>query len=450
MSNLDDAATASALTDRVLGNIERLQPEINAMLALCIDAARETAADLDAASQRGEWRGLLHGMPIAVKDNIDTAGIATTSGARFFADHVPNADAPVVQRLRRAGAVIVGKAMLHEFAFGIRSNNSVGGQCHNPWSHEHVPGGSSGGSAAALAADMCVGALGTDTGGSVRLPAAMCGVSGLRPTHGRIPNTGSTPVCPSQDTIGPMARRVSDVARLFAVMAGFDPGDPFSVDHPLENFLPGLDRTLEGVRIGVPRRTHFADADAAVEAAVLRAAQELEQLGATLTDIELPGFAAQHQQASVVIFADACAFHASRMRDQPERFDAQVLERMRVGLDLTAVQYADAMAARMRWRRELEGVFESVDALLSPTVHTPVPLIDDDKSLLAATRDATRNTYAGAFAQIPGLSVPCGFAGGLPVGMQLEGAWWSEPLLLRIGHAYQQATDWHLRRAPGV
>ncbi len=436
---------ASRAVEQALAHIARHEERVNAFITTTEEEARREAQAVD---DRG-WQGLLHGLPIAVKDNIETAGVRTTSGARFFSDHVPNRDAPVVARLRRAGAVMVGKATLHEFAFGIRSNNSVAGQCHNPWNEERVPGGSSGGSAAAVAADMCVGALGTDTGGSVRLPAAMCGVSGLRPTHGRISNSGSVPVCPSQDTIGPMARRVSDVARLFAVLAGHDPADPWSADVPLENFLPSLDDGIEGVRIGVARRTHFPNAEPSVEAATLAAADVLKDLGAVMQEIELPGFADMHQHASVMIFADACAFHQERIYTAPDQFDAQVLERMRMGLDLSAVQYAQAMEARARWRAQLRQVFNEVDVILSPTVHTPVPLIDDNKSLYAATRDATRNTYAGAFAQIPGLSVPCGFAAdGMPTGMQLEGAWWNEPLLLRIGHAYQQVTDWHLRRPP--
>ena len=361
----------------------------------------------------------------------------------------PVEDAPVVARLRRAGAVVVGKAMLHEFAFGIRSNNSVGGQCHNPWDLSRIPGGSSGGSAAAVAADMCVGALGSDTGGSVRLPAAMCGITGLRPTHGRVPNTGSTPVCPSQDTIGPMARSVADVARLFAVLAGYDETDPWSVEHPLENFLPSLGDSIAGLRIGVSRNNHFAGADEEVCAAVENAFACLQELGAEIIEVDLPGFGRAHDHASVMIFADACAFHADRLRKSPERFDPQVLARMSMGLELTGVQYAEAVQARVRWQAELRQLFKNVDLLASPTVHTPVPPIDDDKSLYAATRDATRNTYAGAFAQIPGPSVPCGFADGMPVGLQLEGPWWSEPALLRVGFAYQQMTDWHTHK-PGL
>lgn len=433
--------------EQAIAQIERHDENINAFLEVTKESARSEASALDERSVDGAWSGLLHGMTVSIKDNIDTAGVPTTSGARFFQDHVPNQDAPAVARLKQAGAVSVGKVMLHEFAFGIRSNNSIGGQCHNPWDLSRIPGGSSGGSAAAVAADMCVGALGTDTGGSVRLPAAMCGITGLRPTHGRIPNSGSTPVCPSQDTIGPMARRVTDVARLFAVLSGYDRNDPWSVARPLENFLPRLNDGIKGMRIGIASAAHFVDVDAGVGQAVDDARHELERLGCTVVEVSLPGFVSSHHHASVVIFADACAFHKQRLRESPELFDLQVLERMRLGLDLSAVQYAQAMEARVRWRRELSDLFERVDVLLSPTVHTPVPPIDDDKSLFAATRDATRNTYAGAFAQVPGLSVPCGFADGLPVGLQLEGPWWSEPKLLQVGAAYQRETDWHLQRS---
>ena len=428
-----------------LEQIEAVNESLNAVITVTGEDALAAAEALD----NDAWAGLLHGMPMVVKDNIDTAGIRSTSGARFLANNIPNRDATVVQRLRRAGAVVLGKANLHELCFGIRSNNSVAGQCHNPWSPVHVPGGSSGGSGSAVAAGFCVGALGSDTGGSVRLPASMNGISGLRPTVGRVPNTGSTPVSLSQDTIGPMARRVSDVARIFAVIAGYDASDPMSDGRPLENFLPSLNDGVAGVRIGLPREGYFEGAEPTVEAAVREAAAVLEEQGAVLVDVDVPEMAAMHEWASVVIFSDACSIHGERLRNEPDSIDPDTAVRMRTGFDYTGADYASAMRVRAVWRRTLLDVFQRVDILLSPTVHTEVPLIDDNKDLLSATRDATRNTYAGAFGQIPGLSVPCGFsAGGLPVGLQLEAAWWQEPLLLRVGHCFQQATDWHLRQPP--
>lgn len=423
--------------------------DVNAMITIDDAGARAAARAADDAADAGRWLGLLHGVPVAVKDNIDTAGLRTTCGSRFFEQHVPNHDAPVVRRLRAAGAVILGKATLHEFAFGIRSNNPVSGQCRNPWDLTRVPGGSSGGSGAAVAMDMCVAALGSDTGGSVRLPAAFNGISGLRPTVGRVPNAGCMPVCASQDTIGPMARSVADVARVFSVIAGPDADDPSSVDAPLGNFLPHLGDGIEGVRIGIPRNHYLDGVDGEIAAAVTAAASVLESLGAQLVDVSVPGAEQMHQFATVVIFSDACAVHAERLQSDPSRFDEQVLARMRNGLAFTAVDYANAMRAREQWKLDLSKVFDTVDLILSPTVHTRVPPVAEDRSLLEATRDATRNTYAGAFGQLPGLSVPCGFTSdGLPVGLQLEARWWNEPLLLRAGHAYQQRTDWHLRRAP--
>ncbi len=437
----------SALADvnECLQRIESVNESLNAVITVADEAAIAAAEALDA----GEWTGLLHGMPMLIKDNIDTAGIKSTSGAQFLANNIPNRDAPVVQRLRGAGAVVLGKANLHELCFGIRSNNSVAGQCHNPWSPLHVPGGSSGGSGAAVAAGLCVGALGSDTGGSVRLPAAMNGVSGLRPTVGRVPNTAAMPVSPSQDTIGPMARRVSDVARIFAVIAGYDVNDPMSDPRPLENFLPRLNDGIAGVRIGLPREGYFDGAEPTVEAAVREALAVLEAQGAVLVDVDVPDMPTMHEWASVVIFSDACAIHRERLRNDLGSIDDDTATRMLTGFDYTGTDYAEAMRKRAGWKRALAAVFGQVDVLASPTVHTEVPLIDDNKDLLSATRDATRNTYAGAFGQIPGLSVPCGFSvGGLPVGLQLESAWWDEPLLLRVGHCYQQVTDWHLREPP--
>lgn len=422
---------------------------LNAIVTLCDERARARARELDAARERGQWTGLLDGLVLMLKDNIDTAGVRTTSGSRFFEEHVPNVSAPVADRLQRAGTVLLGKAAMHEFAFGIRTTSPVSGQCRNPWNPERIPGGSSGGSAAVVAADLCDVAVGSDTGGSVRLPAAMCGVSGLRPTVGRISNRGTTPVCPTQDTLGPMARRVVDVARLFAVMAGYDPADPISVDRPLENFLPTLDAGVEGLRIGIPRNMYFDGALDEVGDAVHAAARELERQGATLVDVTVSGAEITHQFATTIIYSDACAFHEDRLLRIPEGFDPQVLDRMQRGLDFTAVDYSRAMAERARWQRSLGALFDEVDVILSPTVHAGVPYVDDARSLHDATRAATRNTYAGAFGQIPGLSVPCGLdADGMPIGLQIEGPWWSEPVLLRIGHAWQSASDWHERR-PG-
>ncbi len=434
------------------GSLARIDAEserLNAFITLGAEAARAAADVADKAAAEGRWLGLLHGMPMAVKDCIETAGLRTTSGSTFYENHVPNHDAAVVARLRRAGAVLVGKATLQELCFGIRSVNPISGQCHNPWNTDRVPGGSSGGSGAALAADLVRGALGSDTGGSVRLPASFCGVSGLRPTVGRVPNHGATPLSGTFDTIGPMARSVADVARILAVIAGPDRRDPTSVDQPLDNFLPRLGVGVRGLRIGVPRNSYFENVPDDIVRPVMAALASLEAQGATLVDVEVPGAAETYDHAAVIVFSDACAHHAERLATRPEGFSPDVHARLVTGQKFTGVDYAVAVRAREAWRRTLADVFEDVDIMASPTGRADPPSIADDRGLLEATRDASRNTYAGGLGAIPGLSVPCGFsAAGLPVGLQLEGAWWQEPLLLQAGHAYQSATEWHLARPP--
>jgi aspartyl-tRNA(Asn)/glutamyl-tRNA(Gln) amidotransferase subunit A len=434
-------------TQACLEAISTREDKVHAMITVTADEAMRQAEAADKAASEGRWLGLLHGMPMAIKDNIATAGVRTTAGSAFFADHVPNESAPVVERLARAGAVMVGKATMHEFAFGIRSDNTVSSPCRNPWNTDRIPGGSSGGSGAAVAADMCVGALGSDTGGSVRLPASINGISGLRPTHGRVPNHGSTPVSASFDTIGPMARSVADVARIFAVIAGYDPRDAYSANRPLENFLPTLNDGIEGVRIGIPRNFYFEDCHPEIDAAARKAAAVLESLGATLVEVDVPGAGEMQHWATIMIFSDALAFHSERLSRHPEKFSDGVRDRLSHGHTFTAVDYAKAMRAREAWRLDMARLFDEIDVLLSPTLPTLVPPIADDKSLIEATKGCTRNTYAGAFAQLPGLSVPCGFSSdGLPIGLQLEAAWWNDPLLMRVGHAYQGVTDWHLAR----
>lgn len=437
---------ARARVEHNLAEIEAWNGEVNAMMALNVEAARDAADGFDAMQADGRWGGLLHGMTLAIKDNIDTAGIETTCGSKFFKGRVPNSDAPVVSRLKRAGAIIIGKATLHEVAFGVRSHNSVIGQCRNPYDTAYIPGGSSGGSGVAVATGMADAALGTDTGGSIRIPSAICGVTGLRPTLGRVPNTGCLPVSELHDTIGPMARSAMDVARLFAVMAGYDDSDPISQDRPLENFLPAMDQGIAGKRIGIPRNYYYEDLAPEVAGAVEAALAQFEKLGAVLVEIDLPNAANMLQEAAVIIYSDAAQLHAERL-NQPEMWGAQTIERMRLALDFTSRDYAGAMRAREHWMRTLKRTFETVDLIAVPTLPQVTPPIEDDRSLFEATKRVAANTYAGAFGALPGLSIPCGASsGGLPIGLLLEGPWWQEPLLLRAGHAYQQVTNWHLRR----
>ena len=435
-------------TEAHLAQAEKLNPTLNAMTRMMPASALAEADRADRALAEGVSLGLLHGMTISVKDNIDTAGVNTTGGAGFLADNIPTADAPVVKRLRQAGAVIVGKANMAELAFGSRSFSATGGQCRNPWNPGHIPGGSSGGSGVSVASDMCMGSLGTDTGGSVRLPACFNGVSGLRPTHGSVPINGVLPVSEHNDTVGPLARSVVDVATIYAVISGYEDEDPNSIDQVIPNFLPTLHDGIKGRRIGIPRSFYFESLGPGVGEAVMAAAQVLEAAGAILVDVDVPMAAQAHSRQTDSVFADVCSVFHDRLLNAPETITANVYERMKRGLDVTGVQYAEAMAFRIRWRREVKRLFNGIDILLSPTSPIVAPPIEDGANLFEATKAVTRNTYAGASAGLPGLSVPCGFADGLPIGLQLEAAWFNDPLLFQAGVVYQKATDFHLQRAP--
>ena len=435
-------------TQAHLEQSERLNPRLNALIAIRRDQAIAQAQEADRIASRGESMGVLHGMTVSVKDNIDIAGEPTTAGAEFLRDNLAARDATVVQRLRQAGAILVSKANMAELAFGSRSYSAVG-QCRNPWNDRNIPGGSSGGSAVSVAADMCTGSLGTDTGGSVRLPSCYNGVSGLRPTLGRIPNTGVVPVSEHYDTVGPIARSVYDVARLFSVLAGYDAADGVSVDRPVPNFLPHLHAGIQGRRIGLPGNHYFEALGPGVGEAVLAGARILEQAGAVLVDIHVPLAGEAHLHQSRAVFSDICHQFDDALTNRPESITASVVERMRHGLAVTGVQYAEALAFRNRYRVMLREIYSQVDIVLSPTAPQTAPLIDDGANLLEATKASTRNTYAGSVGALPGLSVPCGFdAQGLPIGMQLEAAWWQEDLLFQAGIAFQRETDHHLRRSP--
>lgn len=410
-----------------------------------VDAAGARAAA--EAADRATARGLLHGVTVAVKDNIDTEGLRTACGSLLFADRIPDADATVVRRLRAAGAIVLGKAALMELCFGVRSTDMIGGQVRNPWNTAHVPGGSSGGSAAAVALDLCDAALGTDTGGSVRVPAAFCGVTGLRPTHGRVSNRGVLPVSASFDTVGPLARDVETVARMFVAMAGFDPEDPGSARMALDAELLTGSADMAGVRIGVPRNFYHEDIDPEIAAAVRAFAHALADAGADLVPVDVRGAEVAHQFSTTIILADACELHARALDETPGKFSPQVFQRMIKGRARSAVDYAAAMRFREAWRRDLATLFRTVDLLLYPSTPHPAPPIQDNEHLEDATRHATRFSYGGGLAGLPGLSLPCGItSAGLPIGALLEAAWCNEAVLLRAGRAWQRATDWHLRR----
>ena len=439
---------AAELVEALLDRIERTHEVINAYITVDADGARAAAVRTDERRARGETLGPLDGMPLGIKDNIDVAGLRATRGSAFFADRVADEDAEVIRRLRAAGAIILGKVELHEFAFGATTDNLHFGPCRNPWDPDRVPGGSSGGSGAALGADLCVGALGSDTGGSVRIPAALNNVSALRPTHGLISTRGTFPIGAIFDTVGPMARSMRDVAQIFAAVAGYDRDDPNATEHPYADPLATLEHGVAGLRIGLPRRFFFEDLDPSVARSTEQAAEQFAALGAEVFDVDLEGASEAFAITNVLVKAEATGLHRERIDTEPDRFDPDVLRRLRLGDELGAPAVGRALEQMRAWRVHMVRVFDDVDLLLTPTTNAPAPRRQGD-DMIAMTAQLTRFTYSWSLASMPAVSVPSApHDNGMPLGVQLGAAPWQDATALRAGHALQHAADWHLRRPP--
>jgi aspartyl-tRNA(Asn)/glutamyl-tRNA(Gln) amidotransferase subunit A len=435
-----------ALTERCLERIAAWDPGLRAFITVTANTALEAAHAADTIIARGDTTGPLHGLPFAVKDCIDIGGVRCTYGSAFFADHVPAQDAAVVRKLKSAGAILLGKTNLHEFAFGGTSQNAFFGNCRNPWDTQRIPGGSSGGSAVAVAAGLAAGALGTDTGSSIRMPAALCGVSGLRPTYGMVSAKGVFPVSPPLDTVGPIARDVATLARIQAAIIDVEASTRGVAP---ESFLHTLEDAINGLRIAVPDDFFFSEADPDVADAVLAAAKVLERLGARLVTMALSGAADVQSHQMPMLIADAAKLHHARLAEAPEKFSEGVRRRLLPGLDMSARDYADSVRWLSEWRRQGEAFFRnSADIMLTPTVPMTAPLAADDRNMAEVTRRLSLFCWTWPAAGSPALTVPCGFSGGLPIGMQLAAGRWRDARLLNVGHRYQQATDWHLRLPP--
>ncbi|MEQ8967283.1 MAG: amidase [Azospirillaceae bacterium] len=430
-----------------LARIEELNPRVRAVITPMADKAWAAARGREANDDRGAPPGALRGLSLSIKDNIDVAGVRSTAGSKFFADRVANRDATVVRRLTEAQAIIVAKANLHEFAFGGTTQNPHHGSCRNPWNLDAIPGGSSGGSGASVAAGMCDVSLGTDTGGSIRIPAALNGLVGLRPTVGRISNAGSVPVSPMFDTIGPLAHTVVDAADVYEAIAGYDPSDDHSVDRPIESWRSRRARGFQGLRIAVPRNFFFEHVDPEVDRAVRQAISVLEEIGGAPQEIELPNVDQVHELMTFVLLCDAASYHRHRLETQPDLFGPDVYERMMIGYRTSGIDHAAGLRAQAAWRRQIEGLFEDVDVVVTPTVGFGAPEVSDAQQMIEATRHLTRLTFPWSFAQVPALSIPCGFSeAGLPIGMQLVGRHFEEATLFALGSAFQDVTDFHKAR----
>ena len=448
------AVSPVEVTRAVLDRIEALDKDLKAYITVLREPAMQAARKAERAIRAGRSLGPLHGVPVSLKDLFATKGIRTTSGSKINADHVPDRDSTVAARLAAAGAILVGKVNMHEFAFGPTGINPHYGTPRNPWDRQRVTGGSSSGSGAAVAAGLCHGSMGTDTGGSVRIPAALCGIVGLKPTYGRVSRAGVTTLAWSMDHPGPMTRTVRDAALMLQTIAGYDPADPASSRAKVPNYTRGLGARLKGLRVGLPT-DYFRDlVDPEVEAAVQAAAKVLQGLGAKLVEVSLPHFQYGPAISVVILTAEATAYHEPALRSRPDDYGADVRERLRLGHFLTATQYLNAQRARGAMLDDIRAAFRTVDAILSPTAPIVAPRTDDLTIQWPTRREDARSalprlTRPWNLTGLPAISVPCGFtAGGLPIGLQVAGRPFDESTVLRLAHAYEQATEWHTRRPP--
>jgi len=434
------------ITRGCLQRIEAGNAALNAFITVMAESALEEARAAEAEILRGEWRGALHGIPVALKDLIDTAGVRTTAASALYKDRVPAQDAEVVRRLRQAGAVIVGKNNLHEFAYGGSSLVSYFGDVHNPWDGGRIAGGSSGGSAAAVVAGMACAAIGTDTAGSIREPAALCGCVGIKPTFGRVSGRGVISLSWSLDHVGPLAATVEDAAIVLQAVAGYDAGDITSCDVAVTDYVGALRDDIRTLRVGVAREYFFDDLDAEVASAMEHALRGLATLVAEVKEVRLEVPTDRALQA-----AESYAYHASSVGENPELYQAETVRRIRSGEKVSAAEYILRRRELDEARRNIGRVFADVDLLVTPTMPMPAPAIAELRANPEALRPAElrllRNTRPFNVWGLPAISLPCGFTqSGMPIGLQIAGAHWREDLVLRLAHAYEQATAWHKRR----
>lgn len=425
------------LTKDCLARIDELNPTLNAFITVMHDSALAQARAAEAEINSGNWRGPLHGIPIGLKDLIDTAGVKTTCGSALFANRVPTEDAEVVRRLKSAGAVLIGKQNMQEFAWGGTSTSSHFGPVRNPWNSERIAGGSSGGSAAAVATGMCFAAIGTDTGGSVREPAAFCGIVGLKATYGRVSARGVFPLSPSLDHVGPLCRTVADTALMLQALAGYDKLDTTCIDWPVDSYIDALNITTKP-RIGIARRPYFDDLDADIASAMDAALHRIGELALDVIEIDLPDVPGAVQAPEVY------ALHAKHFAATPQLYGRWMQERLQLATAIDTVTYIEARQELDRVRRAIDDVFEQVDFIVTPT--SPVPPVTITEALNMSPSPAgelwLRNTRPFNVYGVPTISIPCGFTrDGLPIGLQIAGSKFGEGRLMAFAHGLHDSED---------
>jgi aspartyl-tRNA(Asn)/glutamyl-tRNA(Gln) amidotransferase subunit A len=439
------AVSPVELTEACLKRISTYNRSLNAFITVTADQAMESARAMEVEQRRGRWRGPLHGIPLALKDNIDTAGIRTTAASELFKERVPSADAEVVRRLKNAGAILLGKTNLHEFAYGGSSSVSYFGPVHNPWAFDRVSGGSSGGSAAATASELCFGSLGTDTAGSIRIPASYCGIVGFKPSYGRVSNRGVVPLSWTLDHVGPLCRSVEDTAIMLSVIAGYDELEPSSVEMPVPDYRNASTVQVSKLRLGIPRSPFFEGLDADIAKAVEAAIALLRKVAPEVSDVTLPAVDISMDEIYArVRGVEAYTYHSRWIAESPEKYQPSTRERVENGARVKAEDYVQARRDIDLLRREINKTFASFDLLITPTMPTqPVPITQGADP----TAVRYRNTVPFDILGVPAISVPCGFtSAGLPVGLEIAGAPFAEPTVFALAQAYERETEWHKRR----
>jgi len=444
--------SSTEVVEAALARLDRLEGQLNAFITVAHEQAREAARQADEELARGVYRGPLHGVPVSVKDLFFTAGLRTTGGSGILADWVPDEDSALVERLRAAGAVILGKTNLDEFGHGGTSTVSHFGPVHNPWNLERIAGGSSGGSTAAVAAGIGPLSYGTETGSSVRRPSAYCGVSGFKPTFGLVSRYGSFRGAWSMDHVGVFARSVEDVAMGLDAVAGYDPRDPASVRQSEPSYTRRLDLHVRGVRIGVLRRFLDEGVDPSVLSAFEVALRTLSAAGAEVVDVDIPELKYAAMTSMLTSAAESGANNVRWLRERPDDYQLEIKRRLAGGLGITASEYLTVQRARYRIREALRAAFETVDLLANPTTSRVAPLIslgprgNGDQTYRLGYTHSSLLRFPSLLG-LPGCSIPCGAnAEGLPIGMQLVGRWFADQRVLNVAFAYQQATEWGVRK----
>jgi aspartyl-tRNA(Asn)/glutamyl-tRNA(Gln) amidotransferase subunit A len=440
------------LFDETLKRIHKLQPKLNSFITITEAEGRKAATEAEAEIRGGHYRGPLHGIPTSIKDLFATRGVRTTAGSKVLGNSVPDFDATAVARLRQAGMVMVGKTNMHEFAYGVTNDNAHYGPARNPWDQTRVPGGSSGGSAAAVASSQCTASLGSDTGGSIRIPSSACGVVGLKPTYGRVSRYGAIPLAWSLDHAGPITKTVEDAAIMLGAIAGADPNDASAASRPVPDYRREMMKGVRGLRLGIPRQYFFDDIDPEIRAAVDKAIRELESLGATTVEVDIPNLDNCAAMEAHITLVEATSYHEPYLQRQPDDYSPEVRVNLEAGRYLLGTDYVKSQRARTLLQHNFNEAFKHADVIVSPTLPAFSPRVGE----VWVQSGKLRENVIDAFLRFnipydltgfPAISIPCGFGStGLPIGLQFAGKAFDEKTILIVANAFEQASSWHLRR----